>query len=81
MTFKVIVSIILQTINSKGYGTLDKIFLEYEDAWWPKDCEGIQLVWTEDIPDFERKTPHTKLVGGKSKPVLINILEYLLILY
>lgn len=48
----------LQTIMSRGFGTLGKIFLEYEDRWWEKDCEGIHLVWTKDIPDFEYTTSH-----------------------
>ncbi|XP_071547521.1 uncharacterized protein [Panulirus ornatus] len=56
-----------KAITSVGYGTIDKIFLEYEDAWWSEDCEGIHLVWTEDIPDFERRFPHTKLFGGKTE--------------
>lgn len=48
-----------QTVMCRGYGTLGKIFLEYEDNWWGDGCQGIQLVWTKDIPNFECTTsPH-----------------------
>lgn len=51
--------ILQQTLMCRGFGTLGKIFLEYEDKWWGESCEGIQLVWTKDIPDFEYTTsPH-----------------------
>lgn len=56
-----------QTIMSRGFGTLDKIFLEYEDAWWWEGCEGIQLVWTKDIPDFEYTTCPDNLSSGKEE--------------
>lgn len=69
---------ILQTIMSRGFGTLGKIFLEYEDKWWWEGCEGIHLVWTKDIPDFEyTASPHQSqqqvnsnmvfVVGGEGK--------------
>ncbi|CAL4063535.1 unnamed protein product, partial [Meganyctiphanes norvegica] len=57
-------SIITDAIDSLSFGTINKIFLEYENPWWESDCEGIQIVWTENIPDFDRKSPHTKLTNG-----------------
>ena len=39
---------------SRGFGTLGKIFLEFEEPFWPKDCEGINLIWTKSMPVYER---------------------------
>uniref|UniRef100_T1ISN8 Amine oxidase domain-containing protein n=1 Tax=Strigamia maritima TaxID=126957 RepID=T1ISN8_STRMM len=36
-------------ILNTGYGTINKIFLEFAEPFWPKDCLGIQFVWTEHI--------------------------------
>lgn len=60
---------IIQAIKNMGFGTMDKIYLEYEDTWWPAECEAIQLVWSKDIPNFDRKAPHTKLTNGRSEKV------------
>ena len=65
---------ILQIIMSKGFGTLNKIFLEYEDAWWWEGCEGIQLVWTNDIPAFENTTHRIASANGKKQQVRDNVL-------
>ncbi|KAK4290332.1 hypothetical protein Pmani_032145 [Petrolisthes manimaculis] len=56
-----------QTVSSRGYGTIDKIFLEYDEAWWVDGCEGIQLVWTKDIPDVERLSPQSKYIDGTNE--------------
>lgn len=53
-----------KAITSTGFGTIDKMFLEYEQPWWPKDCEGIQIVWTKDIPDFDNVMQSSQLVDG-----------------
>ncbi|KAK8382101.1 hypothetical protein O3P69_015216 [Scylla paramamosain] len=54
-------------IMSRGFGTLGKIFLEYEDAWWWEGCEGIQLVWTKDIADSEHTTSAADSVDRKQQ--------------
>lgn len=64
---------IFQMISSRGFGTIDKIFLEYEEAWWSDDCVGLQFVWTKDIPDFERLIPHTKCIDGTNEEVCVII--------
>ncbi|XP_049295110.1 uncharacterized protein LOC125770013 [Anopheles funestus] len=49
-----------RSIRSIGYGTIDKIFLQFEDAWWGK-AEGIQLVWRDEL----RKDSHwTRFISG-----------------
>lgn len=70
---------ILQTIMSRGFGTLDKIFLVYEDAWWWEGCEGIHLVWTKDIPDFEYTTYPVNSSHGKEQHVRYNVLDVVLV--
>uniref|UniRef100_A0A182LTM5 Amine oxidase n=1 Tax=Anopheles culicifacies TaxID=139723 RepID=A0A182LTM5_9DIPT len=49
-----------RSIRSIGYGTIDKIFLQFEEAWWGK-AEGIQLVWRDEL----RKDSHwTRFISG-----------------
>lgn len=38
----------LTSIHRMGFGTVDKIFLEFPEPFWDKDCEGIQFVWMND---------------------------------
>ncbi|XP_043916512.1 spermine oxidase-like [Protopterus annectens] len=42
----------LNAIERLSFGTVNKIFLEFEERFWPTDCEGIQLVWEKG---FEHK--------------------------
>ncbi|XP_035903666.1 amine oxidase family member 1-like [Anopheles stephensi] len=49
-----------RSIRSIGYGTIDKIFLQFEERWWGK-AEGIQLVWRDEL----RKDSHwTRFISG-----------------
>ncbi|XP_023139494.2 peroxisomal N(1)-acetyl-spermine/spermidine oxidase-like [Amphiprion ocellaris] len=43
----------LHSIQKIGFGTTDKIYVEFESPWWDADCEVIYLVWKdeEDISD------------------------------
>uniref|UniRef100_A0A3B5B7B5 Peroxisomal N(1)-acetyl-spermine/spermidine oxidase-like n=1 Tax=Stegastes partitus TaxID=144197 RepID=A0A3B5B7B5_9TELE len=41
----------LQSIQKMGFGTTDKIFVEFESPWWDAGCEIIYLVW-KDEEDF-----------------------------
>lgn len=54
---------------SRGFGTLGKIFLEYQDAWWWEGCEGIQLVWTTDIAESDHTTSADGSVCEKQQQV------------
>lgn len=66
---------------SRGFGTLGKIFLEYKDAWWWEGCEGIQLVWTEDIADSEHTTSVDDSVHRKQQQVSEYIISLILAKY
>ncbi|XP_041645529.1 peroxisomal N(1)-acetyl-spermine/spermidine oxidase-like isoform X1 [Cheilinus undulatus] len=43
----------LLSIHKLGYGTCNKIYVEFDFPWWDDDCEIIYLVWNdeEDIVD------------------------------
>lgn len=41
-----------KTILSTGFGTIDKIFLEFDEPFWSQDCKGIQLVWTNKVLNY-----------------------------
>lgn len=38
----------LKSIETLGFGTCDKIFVEFESPWWDADCEIIYLVWEDE---------------------------------
>jgi spermine oxidase len=40
-----------EVIDSIGFGTIDKIFLVFDEKWWNDDWKGLQLLWNEDIND------------------------------
>ncbi|XP_018598838.2 peroxisomal N(1)-acetyl-spermine/spermidine oxidase [Scleropages formosus] len=40
-----------RAIESLGFGTVDKIFLQFDRRFWPEDCAGIQLVWDQGPED------------------------------
>lgn len=35
----------IQTIDGMGFGTIDKIYLEYEKPFWDKDWNGFSILW------------------------------------
>lgn len=38
----------LHSIQRMGFGTNNKIFLEFEQPFWDEDCELIYLVWEDE---------------------------------
>ncbi|GAB6025469.1 hypothetical protein CHUAL_011209 [Chamberlinius hualienensis] len=38
----------LQTIENLEFGTVNKIFLEFESSFWPASCTGYCIVWKDD---------------------------------
>ncbi|GAB0098941.1 Amine oxidase [Sergentomyia squamirostris] len=61
-------------INAHGFGTIDKIYLKYETAWWDDNWEGVQFIfesknddtdWTRDMTGFDllQPGPPNTLVG------------------
>lgn len=33
-----------------GFGTNNKVFLEFEEPFWEPDCQYIQVVWEDTSP-------------------------------
>lgn len=32
-----------------GFGTSNKIFVEFKSQWWDADCDVIHLVWQDEV--------------------------------
>uniref|UniRef100_F1MG47 Peroxisomal N(1)-acetyl-spermine/spermidine oxidase n=1 Tax=Bos taurus TaxID=9913 RepID=F1MG47_BOVIN len=58
----------VEAIRKIGFGTNNKIFLEFEEPFWEPDCQHIQVVW-EDTSPLEDTAPELqdawfkKLIG------------------
>ncbi|XP_049646509.1 peroxisomal N(1)-acetyl-spermine/spermidine oxidase [Suncus etruscus] len=39
-----------EAIRKMGFGTNNKIFLDFEEPFWDPDCEHIQVVWEDASP-------------------------------
>ncbi|XP_077207130.1 peroxisomal N(1)-acetyl-spermine/spermidine oxidase [Paroedura picta] len=37
-------------IQRLGFGTNNKIFLEFEEPFWEPDCQIVEVVWEEELP-------------------------------
>ncbi|XP_067092840.1 peroxisomal N(1)-acetyl-spermine/spermidine oxidase isoform X1 [Osmerus mordax] len=37
------------SVQRLGFGTNNKIFVEFESPWWDADCEVIYLVWEDEV--------------------------------
>ncbi|NP_001088588.1 polyamine oxidase (exo-N4-amino) L homeolog [Xenopus laevis] len=46
----------LQAIQNLGFGTNNKILLEFEKPFWEPECYAIQLIWEGESPLTEPKT-------------------------
>ncbi|XP_047458117.1 peroxisomal N(1)-acetyl-spermine/spermidine oxidase [Mugil cephalus] len=50
----------LHSVQRLGFGTNNKIFVEFDVPWWDADCEVIHLVWEDEdalvdkVPDVQR---------------------------
>ncbi|KAM4729246.1 peroxisomal N(1)-acetyl-spermine/spermidine oxidase-like [Anableps anableps] len=50
----------LHSIQRLGFGTNNKIFVEFDEPWWDADCDVIQLVWEDEdalvdqVPDVQK---------------------------
>ncbi|VCW84141.1 unnamed protein product, partial [Gulo gulo] len=57
-----------EAIRKMGFGTNNKIFLEFEEPFWEPDCQYIQVVWEdtsplEDVASELRHVWFKKLIG------------------
>ncbi|KAG7236345.1 hypothetical protein INR49_001042, partial [Caranx melampygus] len=50
----------LHSVQRLGFGTNNKIFVEFDSPWWDADCEVIHFVWEDEaamvdqVPDVQR---------------------------
>ncbi|XP_030011399.1 peroxisomal N(1)-acetyl-spermine/spermidine oxidase [Sphaeramia orbicularis] len=50
----------LHSVQRLGFGTNNKIFVEFDSPWWDADCEVIYFLWEDEvdmvdqIPDVQR---------------------------
>ncbi|XP_034057697.1 peroxisomal N(1)-acetyl-spermine/spermidine oxidase-like [Gymnodraco acuticeps] len=50
----------LHSVERLGFGTNNKIYVEFDSPWWDADCEVIYLVWEDEdgmldqVPDVQR---------------------------
>ncbi|XP_054379084.1 peroxisomal N(1)-acetyl-spermine/spermidine oxidase isoform X4 [Pongo abelii] len=67
-----------EAIRKIGFGTNNKIFLEFEEPFWEPDCQLIQLVW-EDTSPLEDAAPalqdawFQKLIGFVVLPAFASV--------
>lgn len=39
----------VHSIQSLGFGTCNKVYVEFDVPWWDTDCEIIYLVWKDEV--------------------------------
>lgn len=39
----------LHSVQRLGFGTNNKIFVEFDSPWWDADCEVIHLLWEDEV--------------------------------
>lgn len=50
----------LHSVQRQGFGTNNKIFVEFDSPWWDANCEVIHFVWEDEdamvdqVPDVQR---------------------------
>lgn len=42
-------------IDAIGYGTINKIFLHFDEKWWDEEWQGLQLIWQDELSDVRFK--------------------------
>ncbi|KAG8308684.1 hypothetical protein J6590_104006 [Homalodisca vitripennis] len=46
-----------KAIDIMGFDTINKLFLVYDNAWWPENFQGIQLIWNcEEKEDADHQS-------------------------
>jgi monoamine oxidase len=48
-------------IENIGFGTINKIFMHFENRWWDENWKGLQLLWNED---HNEASHWTKFISG-----------------
>lgn len=40
-----------EVIDNCGFGTINKIFLHFDEKWWSDDWKGLQMIWNDELSD------------------------------
>lgn len=51
----------VNSINGLGFGTVDKIYLEFEEKFWPNDWLGFSVLWDDEKLAELRKSDYSWL--------------------
>lgn len=81
-----------RVIENIGFGTINKIFLRFEEKWWNDDWKGLQLVWKKRLDDVSLKIHYNEFflkhfycfrtrIGRNTFLVLMLFIRNLIILY
>lgn len=80
-------------IENLGFGTINKIFLDFGEPWWQTDVKGFQLLWhrddhrslpewTKDITGFDVLPNHPATlvvwVGGRGARIVEGLSEWII---
>ena len=52
-------------IEGLSFGVVNKIYLEFKEPFWPKDLQGISLIWTKEDSEAIRITDNAWCVVVK----------------
>ncbi|KAG8318645.1 hypothetical protein J6590_001767 [Homalodisca vitripennis] len=59
-----------KAIDIMGFDTINKLFLVYDNAWWPEDFQGIQLIWNcEEKEDADHQVNFYTLYLNEQLPL------------
>lgn len=39
----------VHSIQNLGFGTCNKVYVEFDAPWWDTDCEIIYLLWKDEV--------------------------------
>lgn len=39
----------VHSIQNLGFGTCNKVYMEFDAPWWDTDCEIIYLLWKDEV--------------------------------
>lgn len=55
----------INSIESIGYGTVDKIYVEFSDKFWDDDWEGISFLWKlEQLKEIQKDSVNGEWLKG-----------------
>lgn len=40
-----------EVIDKIGFGTINKIFLHFDEKWWDDDWKGLQMIWNDELEE------------------------------